>query len=135
MTSLRPRGTRPGPSGELAELTGGRKANDALNRAYDRLKDNDAFWKITMIDPGRIASVRRCLCPRPDGAAGVTQRDWGPGILLAGQGLGSRSGSRTLEEWMAAAQAHTTIDLGPFFRAWIYSPTAPARTAANGFRE
>jgi hypothetical protein len=35
---------------------------------------------------------------------------------------------------MAAAQAHTTIDLGPFFRAWIYSPTAPARTAANGFR-
>jgi aminopeptidase N len=44
-------------------------------------------------------------------------------------------GSRTLEEWMAAAQAHTTIDLGPFFRAWIYSPSAPARTAANGFRE
>ena len=28
----------------------------------------------------------------------------------------------------------TTIDLGPFFQAWIYSPTAPARTAANGFR-
>ena len=41
----------------------------------------------------------------------------------------------TWPEWMAAAQAHTTIDLGPFFRAWIYSPTAPAHTAANGFRE
>jgi hypothetical protein len=35
---------------------------------------------------------------------------------------------------VAAAQSHTTVDLGPFFRAWIYSPTAPARTAANGFR-
>jgi aminopeptidase N len=44
-------------------------------------------------------------------------------------------GSRTLEEWMADAQSYTTVDLGPFFRAWIYSPTAPARTAANGFRQ
>ena len=43
-------------------------------------------------------------------------------------------GSRTLEEWMAAAQSHTTIDLGPFFLDWIYASAAPARTAANGFR-
>ena len=43
-------------------------------------------------------------------------------------------GSRTLEDWMVAAQAQTTIDLGPFFQAWIYSPRQPARTAANGFR-
>jgi hypothetical protein len=43
-------------------------------------------------------------------------------------------GSRTLEEWMADAQSDTTVDLGPFFQAWIYSPTVPARTAANGFR-
>ena len=43
-------------------------------------------------------------------------------------------GSRTLEDWMAAAQSYTTVDLGPFFQAWIYAPAAPARTAANGFR-
>ena len=43
-------------------------------------------------------------------------------------------GSRTLEDWMAAAQSYTTVDLGPFFQAWIYSPAAPARTAENGFR-
>jgi hypothetical protein len=35
---------------------------------------------------------------------------------------------------MAAAQSYTTVDLGPFFQAWIYTPAAPARTAANGFR-
>jgi hypothetical protein len=74
-----------------SELTGGRKANDALNRAYDRLKDNDAFWKITMIDPGKSHLFDAVYVRGPDGAAGVTQRDWGPGILLAGQGLGSRS--------------------------------------------
>ena len=43
-------------------------------------------------------------------------------------------GSRSLEDWMAAAQASTTVNLDPFFQAWIYSPTAPARTAENGFR-
>ena len=42
--------------------------------------------------------------------------------------------SRTLEGWMEAAQSYTTVDLGPFFQAWIYTPAAPARTAANGFR-
>ncbi len=35
---------------------------------------------------------------------------------------------------MARAQSETSIDLAPFFRAWIYAPTAPERTAANGFR-
>ena len=44
------------------------------------------------------------------------------------------TGSRSLEEWMAAAQAVTTVNLDPFFQAWIYSPSAPARTAENGFR-
>ena len=73
------------------ELTGGRKANDSLNRAYDRLKDDDAFWKITMIDPGRNSPLRCGLCTRSDGAAGLTQRDRRSGILQAGQGLGSRS--------------------------------------------
>ena len=43
-------------------------------------------------------------------------------------------GSRSLEEWMAAAQAATTVDLDPFFQAWIYSRGAPARTPENGFR-
>jgi aminopeptidase N len=46
----------------------------------------------------------------------------------------SGSGPGTVEEWMVRAQATTTIDLAPFFRAWILSPTAPDRTAANGFR-
>ena len=32
------------------------------------------------------------------------------------------------------AQSETTVDLGPFFRAWIYAPTVPARTPENGFR-
>jgi aminopeptidase N len=116
------------------ERTGGRKANDVLNRAYERLKNDDAFWKVTMIDPGRahlfdavyvrgpmaLQALRNVL---GDEAFFKFSRDWA-----------QDPGSRTLEEWMADAQTYTTVDLGPFFQAWIYSPTAPARTAANGFR-
>jgi len=116
------------------ERTGGRKANDILNRAYDRLKDDDDFWKITMIDPGRAHLFDAVYVRGPmtlqalrnvmgDAAFFKLSRDWA-----------QDPGSRTLEEWMAAAQTYTTINLGPFFRAWISSPTAPARTAANGFR-
>ena len=35
---------------------------------------------------------------------------------------------------MIQAQAKTTVDLAPFFQAWIFSPEVPARTAENGFR-
>jgi aminopeptidase N len=117
-----------------AERTGGRKANDALNRAYERLKDNDAFWKITMIDPGRAHLFDAVYLRGPmtlqalrnvigDEAFFKFSRDWA-----------QDPGSRTLEDWMADAQSYTTVDLGPFFRAWIYSPTPPTHTAANGFR-
>ena len=43
-------------------------------------------------------------------------------------------GARSLEEWMEAAQAASPVDLQPVFQAWIYSPTAPAKTVENGFR-
>jgi aminopeptidase N len=117
------------------ELTGGRKANDALNRAYDRLKDNDAFWKITMIDPGRSHLFDAVYVRGPMALQALRNVIGDQAFFSLAKDWAQDPGSRTIEEWMAAAQAHTTIDLGPFFRAWIYSPTAPARTAANGFRE
>jgi aminopeptidase N len=118
-----------------AELTGGRKANDALNRAFDRLKDNDAFWKITMIDPGRSHLFDAVYVRGPMALQALRNVIGDQAFFALAKDWAQDPGSRTLEEWMAAAQAHTTIDLGPFFRAWIYSPTAPAHTAANGFRE
>jgi len=118
-----------------SELTGARKANDALNRAYDRLKDNDAFWKITMIDPGRSHLFDAVYVRGPMTLQALRNVIGDQAFFSLAKDWAQDPGSRTLEEWMAAAQAHTTIDLGPFFRAWIYSPAAPARTAVNGFRE
>jgi aminopeptidase N len=116
------------------ERRGGRKANDSLNGTYERLVNNDDFWKITMIDPSRahlfdavyargamtLQALRNVI---GDEAFFKLARDWS-----------QNPGSRTLEAWMAAAQSYTTVDLGAFFQAWIYAPAAPARTAENGFR-
>jgi aminopeptidase N len=118
----------------ITEQTGGRKANDVLNRAYERLKDNDEFWKITMIDPGKAHLFDAVYVRGPMALQALRNVIGDDAFFKLAQDWAQDPGSRTLEEWMTAAQSHTTIDLGPFFRAWIYSPTAPARTAANGFR-
>ena len=117
-----------------AERTGGRKANDALNRAYERLKDNDEFWKITMIDPGRAHLFDAVYARGPMALQALRNVIGDEAFFKLARDWAQNPGSRTLEDWMAAAQSHATTDLGPFFQAWIYSPTAPARTAANGFR-
>jgi aminopeptidase N len=118
-----------------AERTGGRKANDALNRAYERLKNDDNFWKITMIDPGRAHLFDAVYIRGPMALQALRNVIGDEAFFKLSRDWAQDPGSRSLEEWMAAAQSHTTIDLGSFFRAWIYSPTAPARTAANGFRQ
>ncbi|MET0693835.1 MAG: M1 family metallopeptidase [Propionibacteriaceae bacterium] len=116
------------------ERTGGGSANDALNGLYERAKDQAGFWRITMIDPSKehlfdavysrgpmvLQALRNVI---GDQAFFELARDWG-----------QDAGTRSLEEWMVKAQSKTTVDLTPFFQAWIYSPTRPERTAANGFR-
>jgi aminopeptidase N len=117
-----------------AERTGGRKANDALNSAYERLKDNDEFWKITMIDPGRAHLFDAVYARGPMALQALRNVVGDEAFFKLSRDWAQDPGSRTLEEWMATAQSYTAVDLGPFFQAWIYSPTAPARTAVNGFR-
>jgi aminopeptidase N len=116
------------------ERRGGRPANDSLNRTYDRLADKDDFWKITMIDPGKAHLFDAVYVRGPMALQALRNVIGDDAFFKLARDWSQAPGSRTLEEWMAAAQSHTTVDLGPFFQAWIYSPTAPARTAANGFR-
>jgi aminopeptidase N len=116
------------------ERRGGRKANDSLNGAYERLVNNDDFWKITMIDPSR-AHLFDAVYARGSMALQALSNVIGDeAFFKLARDWGQNPGSRTLEDWMAAAQSYTTVDLGPFFQAWIYAPAAPARTAQNGFR-
>jgi aminopeptidase N len=116
------------------ERRGERKANESLNRTYERLADNDDFWKITMIDPSR-AHLFDAVYARGAMALQALRNVIGDeAFFKLARNWSQNPGSRTLEDWMAAAQSHTTVDLEPFFQAWIYAPAAPARTAENGFR-
>ena len=77
------------------------------------------FSTVYVRGPMALQALRNVI---GDDAFFTLARDWS-----------QRPGSRSLEEWMVAAQSHTTVDLKPFFDAWIFATVAPARTAANGF--
>jgi aminopeptidase N len=117
-----------------AERTGGRKANDALNQTYARFADEPDFWRITMIDPSRPHLFDAVYVRGPMALQALRNVIGDEAFFRFTRQWAQTPGSRSLEDWMATAQTATTVDLNPFFQAWIYSPTAPARTAANGFR-
>jgi aminopeptidase N len=115
-----------------AEKTGGTKANDQLQKTYDEYEDQAGFWRISMIDPGpdhlfdvvyfrgpmTLQALRNVI---GDAAFFKLSRQWA-----------QRGGVHSLEDWMAMAKRVSGVNLDGFFQAWIYGPTPPARTAANG---
>ncbi|HYP44046.1 MAG TPA: M1 family metallopeptidase [Propionibacteriaceae bacterium] len=117
-----------------AERTGGKSADAIMLAAYERLKGEAGFWKITMIDPGRDHLFDAVYQRGPMTLQALRNVIGDPAFFSLAREWGQQPGSRSLEEWMATAQSKTEVDLKPFFQAWIYSPTAPARTAANGLR-
>jgi aminopeptidase N len=117
-----------------AERTGGRSANDALNALYERTKDRADFWRITMIDPGKEHPFDAVYSRGPMVLQALRNVMGDTAFFTLAREWSHQRGARSLEEWMVKAQSKTSTDLLPFFQAWIYAPTAPARTAANGFR-
>lgn len=114
------------------ERTGGRRAQDRLTGAYERTRGEPAFWRVRMDDPGPdhlfdAVYVRGPMTLQALGA--VIGSDT---LQALSRAWAQQPGSRSLEEWMVAVQAVTTIDLAPFFRAWLLADTAPAATRAHG---
>ena len=116
------------------ERTGGRKANEELNETYARFVDERDFWRITMIDPSRPHLFGAVYVRGPMTLQALRNVIGDEAFFRLAREWAQAPGSRSVEDWMAAAQSATTVDLDRFFQAWIYSPTAPARTAENGFR-
>jgi aminopeptidase N len=116
------------------ERTRNRKANDKLNEAYNQYAAEAGFWRTTMIDPGRSHLFDTVYVRGPMALQALRNVIGDEAFFRFSRDWAQAPGSRSLEDWMSAAQSATTVDLDPFFQAWIYSPTAPARTPANGFR-
>jgi aminopeptidase N len=116
------------------ERTRGRKANDRLNRTFEEYADEAGFWQITMIDPSRSHLFDAVYVRGPMAIQALRNVMGDETFFRFSRDWAQAPGSRSLEDWMAAAQSATTVDLDPFFQAWIFSRTAPARTTENGFR-
>lgn len=118
-----------------AERTGGRSANQALNDLYVRADGRTNFWRITMIDPTKEHLFDAVYSRGPMTLQALRNVMGEAAFFDLARGWGGQPGTRSLEEWMVMAQSKTSVDLLPFFQAWIYAPTQPDRTAANGFRD
>lgn len=118
----------------VVERAGEGKANDELNRLYDSTKDNADFWRVTMIDPGAANLFTTVYLRGPMALQALRNVIGDRAYFLLARDWAQNAGTRSLEEWMIMAQATTKVDLVPFFRAWIFSPTVPERTPANGFK-
>ena len=116
------------------ERTRGQKANDKLNETYNRAARNAEFWQITMIDPTRQHLFDTVYVRGPMALQAVRNTMGDEAFFRFTRAWAQAPGSRSLEDWMAAAQAASPVDLDPVFQAWIFAPTVPARTTANGFR-
>ena len=113
---------------------GRRNGNQRLNDIYERTRSNREFWQVTMIDPGREQLFSTVYTRGPMVLQALRNVIGDAAFLALAREWSADPGSRSVEEWMIKVQAKTTTDLVPFFQAWIFSPTAPARTAENGFR-
>jgi aminopeptidase N len=116
------------------ERTRRQPANDELNKTYDQYAGEAGFWQITMIDPGRPHLFDAVYARGPMAMQAVRNVMGDEAFFRFSREWAQAPGSRSLEDWMDAAQAASPVDLEPVFQAWVYSPTAPARTAENGFR-
>ncbi len=116
-----------------AELTGGRSAAASFTRLYDRAAPRADFWRISLLDPGPDHLFDVVYYRGPMALQALRNRMGDQAFLAMARSWAQRPGARSLAEWMVQAQSFTSVDLAPFFRAWIIAPTAPARTSANGF--
>jgi aminopeptidase N len=118
-----------------AERVGGRSANDAFNALYDRARERPEFWRVTMIDPGPDHLFDVVYARGPMAMQALRNVMGDVAFFTLAREWSQEPATRSLEEWMVKAQSKTTVDLLPFFQAWIYAPVAPERSRANGFRD
>ena len=111
-------------------------AKELFAEYYDYYKDKTAFWTVKIGDPGahnefngavydRGAMALQALRTRIGNPAFFTvMRNW------AAQ---HKYGNGSVPQFIALAERVSGKDLGSFFDAWLYTPSIPAATTANGF--
>ncbi len=117
-----------------AAAHGGRSVAAQLQAQYAAGRSG-GFWRVRIGDPGRAHLFHAAVYDR--GAmtvAALANRIGAPALqtLLRSWLAQHRHGTASIAEFVALAEQVSGQDLDGFFRAWLYTGSKPARTAANG---
>ncbi len=119
-----------------SEKHGEETGKELFQLYYDFYAANEAFWKVKIGDPGagnefngavydRGAMTLQALRTRIGNPAFfTTMRNW------AAQ---RKYGNGSVQQFIRLAERVSGKDLGSFFDAWLFTPSIPAATRANGF--
>ena len=118
------------------EATGGRSADQWLSDTYDAFRDNAAFWKLPIDDPGPDRVFDYAVYVRGAMALQALRNRIGedPFWTVLRTWVSTRAGGNGSRRRLPRARGDVSgQDLGAFFDTWLQSTARPARTAANGF--
>ena len=119
-----------------SEKHGDGTGKELFQSYYDYYKDNADFWTVKIGNPGahnefngavydRGAMTLQALRTRIGSPAFfTTMRTWA---------ADRKYGNGSVRQFIRLAERVSGKDLTSFFDAWLYSPTRPAATRANGF--
>ena len=114
------------------EKTGGRSANSQLQKTYHDYLNSPDFWQISMVDPGRDHLFDAVYLRGPMTLQALRNVIGDKAFFELSRKWAQRGGTHSLEDWMQLAHQVSGRNLNAFFQAWLYAPTPPARTRANG---
>jgi aminopeptidase N len=119
----------------LAELSGGPTTRQRLDQTYDALKDESAFWALSIDDPGPVRLFDGVVYSRGDLALQALRQRIGDTAFwtLLRTWLSQHAyGNGSVPEFEALAASVSGQDLTGFFDAWLHAKVRPDKTAANG---
>jgi aminopeptidase N len=118
-----------------AEQHGGKPAAQTLLTSYDNIETSDAFWQLSLTDPGAAHIFDDPIYDRGAMTLQALRNRIGEEKFwqLIRTWLETKAGGNvTSEEFEALASQVSGQDLTGFFTAWLRTPAKPARTADNG---
>ncbi|MBL7255689.1 M1 family metallopeptidase [Paractinoplanes lichenicola] len=112
-----------------SEHTGDAPAQQLFDEYYDGFPDDDTVWTLPLGDPGVPVITPEIYFrgPMTLQALRVTVGDPAFFKILRAWPAEHRYGNGTTAQFVALAERLSGRDLGPFFQAWLYTPSKPAR--------
>jgi aminopeptidase N len=119
-----------------SETHGDGSAQSLFDSTYAKYPANDPFWTVKVGDPGAAKIFSTPIYERGPMVLQALRNRIGNSTffsLLRLWALAHRYGNASIGQFEHLAELLSGQDLGAFFQNWLFTPSKPAATAANGF--